>query len=172
MKWSAPLSSGSIGIRVGADQLTPSADLLRTRSFAGHDRRFESWSYETDRPLSVEALRKAAGSLPADVYRAKGVIAAAEAPESRGVLQVVGKRVDVTFDGEWGQQPPRTRIVAIGAAGTIGPGDLEKHFAACLVEGDSAADPSLHASSRQRGSRRSRQGARAVRPRDANAPSR
>ena len=102
----------------------------------GHDHRFESWSYETDRPLSLDALRKAAAKLPADIYRAKGVVAASEAPERRAVLQVVGKRVDVSFDGDWGGQAPRTRIVAIGAAGTIGPGDLEKHFAACLAEGD------------------------------------
>ena len=103
---------------------------------AGHDHRFESWSYETDRPLSIDALRKVAAKLPADIYRAKGVVAASEAPGRRAVLQVVGKRVDVSFDGEWGGQAPRTRIVAIGAAGTIGPGDLEKHFAACLAEGD------------------------------------
>ena len=61
------------------------------------------------------------------------------------MLQVVGKRVDVSFDGEWGGQAPRTRIVAIGAAGTIGRGDLEKHFAACLTEGagDGAAERGL-----------------------------
>ena len=98
-----------------------------------HDRRFESWSYETDRPLSLDALRKTAAKLPAGIYRAKGVIAASEAPERRAVLQVVGKRVDVSFDGDWGGQAPRTRIVAIGAAGTIGPGDLENHFAPCLA---------------------------------------
>ena len=84
---------------------------------AHHDGRFESWSFETDRQLSIDELRKVAAKLPADVYRAKGIIAAAEAPGHRGVLQVVGKRVDVAFDGEWGQQQPRTQIVAIGAAG-------------------------------------------------------
>ncbi len=46
--------------------------------------------------------------------------------------------MDVSFDGEWGGQAPRTRIVAIGAAGTIAPGDLETHFAACLADGDRA----------------------------------
>ena len=101
----------------------------------GHDHRFESWSYETDRPLSLDALRITAGKLPANIYRAKGVVAASEAPERRAVLQVVGKRVDVSFDGDWGGQAPRTRIVAIGAAGTIAPGDLETHFAACLADG-------------------------------------
>ncbi len=73
------------------------------------------------------------------MYRAKGVIAASEAPERRGVLQVVGKRVDVSFDGEWGGEAPSTRIVAIGAAGTIDPGDLEKHFAPCLAGGGAAS---------------------------------
>ena len=101
---------------------------------SGHDHRFESWSYETDRPLSLDALRKTAAKMPAGVYRAKGVVASSEAPERRAVLQVVGKRVDISFDGAWGGQAPRTRIVAIGATGTIGPGDLEKHFAACQPE--------------------------------------
>ena len=83
----------------------------------------------------MDALRKVAAKLPAGIYRAKGVIAAAEAPGHRGVLQVVGKRVDVAFDGEWGEQPPRTQIVAIGAAGAIGEGDLEKHFGPCRASG-------------------------------------
>ncbi len=102
----------------------------------GHDHRFESWSYETDRPLSLDTLRKTAAKLPAGIYRAKGVVAGSEAPERRAVLQVVGKRVDVSFDGDWGGHAPRTRIVAIGAAGSIGPRDLEKHFAACVVQSE------------------------------------
>jgi G3E family GTPase len=98
---------------------------------AAHDHRFASWSYETDRPFSLDRLRTAAAKLPADIYRAKGVVAVSEAPERRAVLQVVGKRVDISFAGEWGGRAPRTRIVAIGAAGTIVPGDLERHFAGC-----------------------------------------
>jgi hypothetical protein len=52
------------------------------------------------------------------------------------VLQVVGKRVDVSLDGQWGEQAARTRIVAIGAAGAISVADLSQHFAACVVEGE------------------------------------
>ena len=112
---------------------------------AGPEHGFESWSYETDRPLSLDRLRKVAAKLPADIYRAKGVAAVADAPERRAVLQVVGKRVDVAVDGEWGQQAPRTRIVAIGAAGAFAHGDLEKHFAVCLAEGtgDNATERGL-----------------------------
>jgi G3E family GTPase len=97
-----------------------------------------------DRPTALNRrIAQGGGEAARERLPAKGVFAAAEAPGCRGVLQVVGKRVDVAFDGEWGQRPPRTRIVAIGAAGTIGPGDLETHFAACLVEGDGAAERSL-----------------------------
>src|SRR5208337_3440506 len=35
---------------------------------------FSTWSFETDRPLSLEALRTAASKLPANIYRAKGVV--------------------------------------------------------------------------------------------------
>ena len=110
---------------------------------AGHDHRFESWSYETDRPLSLDALRKVAAKLPANVYRAKGVVAAsggARAPRRCCRWWASGWTSPSTASGA--DRPPRTRIVAIGAAGTIGPGDLEKHFAARLAEGtgDGAAE--------------------------------
>ena len=39
---------------------------------AGHDHRFESWSYETDRPVSLDALRKIAAKLPADCLPGQG----------------------------------------------------------------------------------------------------
>jgi arylsulfatase len=45
----------------------------------------------------------------------KGGIYSADAPEQRAVWQVVGTRVDIALANEWGDRPPRTRIVAIGA---------------------------------------------------------
>jgi hypothetical protein len=35
------------------------------------------------------------------------------------VLQVVGKRVDITLENERGDRTPRTQIVVIGARGTV-----------------------------------------------------
>jgi G3E family GTPase len=80
-----------------------------------HSDVFGTWSYETDRPLSLEELRAVASKLPAAVYRAKGVIYSADAPGRRAALHVVGKRVDVTLLNGWGEQVPGTRIVMIGA---------------------------------------------------------
>ncbi|MDD5319450.1 MAG: GTP-binding protein [Methylococcales bacterium] len=98
-----------------------------------HSRAFSTWSYETDRPLSLAALREAASRLPANIYRAKGVIFTADAPEHRAVLQVVGKRVDISLADEWGERTARTQIVAIGAAGVIDGETLCAMFEQCVL---------------------------------------
>ncbi|WP_249779459.1 CobW family GTP-binding protein [Bradyrhizobium sediminis] len=97
-----------------------------------HSKAFSTWSYETDQPLSLEALRQAASKLPANIYRAKGVIYAADAPERRAVLQVVGRRVDISLEDEWERRRPRTQIVAIGACGAIDEEALHHELAQCL----------------------------------------
>ena len=70
--------------------------------------------------------------LPGTVYRAKGVVYSTDAPQRRAVLQVVGRRVDISLQDEWGERAPRTQIVAIGAAGSIDPRLMEKTFASCI----------------------------------------
>ena len=101
-----------------------------------HSHRFESWTYETDRVLSLELLRKAAASLPATVYRAKGLVVAHEYSGQKGLLHVVGKRVDISPGVEWGDDVPRTRIVAIGAAGALENDALAAHFDKAVIAGD------------------------------------
>ncbi len=98
-----------------------------------HSKVFGTWSYETDQPLALEALREALRKLPGTVYRAKGVVFTTDAPRRRAVLQVVGRRVDVSLQEEWGQRAPRTQIVAIGAAGGIDASLLERTFASCIA---------------------------------------
>ena len=97
-----------------------------------HAKAFSTWSYETDEPLALEALRETLRKLPGTVYRAKGVIYTTDVPRRRAVLQVVGRRVDISIQGEWSRRAPRTQIVAIGAAGGIDASLLEKTFASCI----------------------------------------
>ncbi len=98
-----------------------------------HSMAFGTWSYETDRPLALAALGAAASKLPASIYRAKGVIYTTEAPERRAVLQVVGRRVDISLTGDWGDRTPRTQIVAIGAVGAMDGQALRAAFEPCVV---------------------------------------
>ncbi|HVN68738.1 MAG TPA: GTP-binding protein [Candidatus Binatia bacterium] len=93
---------------------------------------FGTWSYETDRPLSLDALRHAARGLPGNVYRVKGVVYTTDSPDRPAVLQVVGRRVDVSLQDSWGKRERRTQIVAIGAAGSIDARLLEATFASCI----------------------------------------
>lgn len=102
-----------------------------------HPHAFSTWSYETEQPLSLEALREVASRLPVHIYRCKGVVHSAEAPHRRAVLQVVGKRVDISLEDAWGGRPPRTRIVVIGAHRTLDSETLRERFDRCK-----GADPS------------------------------
>jgi G3E family GTPase len=101
----------------------------------GHDdsdRMFETWSYESDKPMSLEALRKMVQrELPVSVYRCKGIIFAADSPDKRLALQVVGRRTEISELDEWGGRTPRTQVVAIGSS--IDAEDLENKFDACIA---------------------------------------
>lgn len=99
-----------------------------------HSEMFSTWSYETNQPMSLDALRKAAGKLPGNIYRAKGIIYASDAPEREAVLQVVGRRVDISMQEKWDKRIPRTQIVIIAAAGSIDTRVLEAAFAACISD--------------------------------------
>jgi G3E family GTPase len=97
-----------------------------------HTNAFGTWSYETDRPLSLEALREAARKLPGSIYRAKGIVHTSDTPDQPAVLQVVGKRVDISISDGWNKRVPRTQIVAIGAAGSIDAMLMEGIFNSCI----------------------------------------
>jgi G3E family GTPase len=98
-----------------------------------HSKVFSTWSYETDQPLALEALRETMRKLPGTVYRAKGVVYSTDAPQRRAVLQVVGRRVDISLQDEWGGRTPRTQIVVIGAANGIDPAMLGHQFGMTVV---------------------------------------
>jgi G3E family GTPase len=97
-----------------------------------HGQEFKTWSYETDQPMSLEAVRQMAKKLPGGIYRCKGVVFSVEAPERRAVLQVVGRRSDVSLYDEWGESQPLTQIVAIGAPGSIDEAKLTALFERCV----------------------------------------
>ena len=100
-----------------------------------HGQTFSTWSYETERPLSLEAVCKMAKKLPGNIYRCKGVIYVADAPQRRAVLQVVGRRADIALHDEWRGRKPQTQIVAIGAPGSIDAEALREQFDSCIIEG-------------------------------------
>ncbi len=94
---------------------------------------FQTWSFESDRPFSLELLRQMVRrELPASIYRCKGIIYAAGSPGKRYALQIVGRRTEIFELDDWGERTPRTQIVAIGAA--IDAGELNDKFDACIEQ--------------------------------------
>ena len=92
---------------------------------------FDTWSYESDQPFSLEALREMVRKeLPASVYRCKGIVFVADSPDKRIALQIVGRRTEISELDEWGDRTPRTQIVAIGAP--INAQELSNQFDACI----------------------------------------
>jgi len=92
---------------------------------------FETWSYETDKPFSIEALREMVRKeLPASIYRCKGILYSAESPNKRMTLQAVGRRTEIMELDEWDGRTPLTQIVAIGSS--IDSRELTRKFDACI----------------------------------------
>ena len=94
---------------------------------------FDTWSYESVRPFSIEALREMVRrELPASIYRCKGIVYAKEFPAKRFALQAVGRRVEIMELGEWGERKPQSRLVAIGSS--FDAGNLSNKFDGCLAQ--------------------------------------
>jgi G3E family GTPase len=102
---------------------------------------FDTWSYETDQPFSLDALRQMVQSeLPASIYRCKGIFFTDDFPDKRLTLQTVGRRTEIYELDEWGDRAPRTQIVAIGGSGQVDPRALTELFDGCICQ--PSIDPS------------------------------
>ena len=99
----------------------------------GHDHAaaFGTWSYSTHHPLAYRRVRAALEALPLDVFRAKGTLALADAPNLRFTAQMVGRRVSIEPDRPWDGQARSTDLVFIGRPDAITSADLIARFDAC-----------------------------------------
>jgi G3E family GTPase len=110
---------------------------------AGHDRHhdhdhphdhageFESWSWTSERPMDLDAIRAAQRRMPAALLRAKGILRVRTAGgDRRAVFQLVGKRSTVTIDD--GRSPETSQLVAIGRKSSIQPTELAALMDGCL----------------------------------------
>ncbi len=95
---------------------------------------FDSWSYSTASPLAYRKLKRALEELPVDVYRAKGTLALADAPNLRFVAQVVGSRVTIEPQRPWLRETRATDLVFIGASGATTSSDLAARLDACQTD--------------------------------------
>ena len=93
-----------------------------------HTAEFSTALFESDQPVRLNDLKQAIKKLPGNVYRVKGFVLSEEFPEHRVIVQVVGKRLNVSRDAPWGNEERRTRVVAIGAPGSLSSESLADVF--------------------------------------------
>lgn len=96
---------------------------------------FETWRYASEAPLSSRRLRRFVDGLPPSVFRAKGVVRLVKDRGHKAILHVVGRRAELQLAGPWGDEPPRSELVFIGAPGALEPAALEEQLRGCQ-EGD------------------------------------
>ncbi len=121
-----PESAAEIHVHSGAEHPHHTHD---------HSTVFHTWHWFSERPLSLRKLRRTLGQLPPQIYRAKGFLHLADAPEERAVLHLVGKRVEIQRMGEpWGADvPPYSQIVLIGSPEAVQSEALQAQFDATIA---------------------------------------
>lgn len=126
-----------LGLEAGkllkADELKPAGnDALKQ---GGHehqrDSAFESWSYESNKPMVLSRLNEVLNHLPVEAFRAKGFIYSKDNPETRLLLQMVGKRTVLSADRSWGATVPGTRLVFIARKGVCNVEAIKNALAQC-----------------------------------------
>ena len=115
----------------------------RDPSDHSHGPPFSTWHWTSDRPLSLPKLRSVLETLPDSIYRAKGIVYLEELPAYRIVLQMVGKRHNLTNTERWGSELPQSEIVMIGTRDGIDDEALQRAFDGCVGTGDEAQSPIL-----------------------------
>jgi G3E family GTPase len=98
-----------------------------------HSLVFNTWNWSSDQPFSMESVQALVDKLPATIYRAKGIVYIQDYPDSRFILQIVGRRGTLMIAEEWGDQIPSTQMVVIGSAGGIDPAVLTSLFEGAVV---------------------------------------
>ena len=99
---------------------------------ADHAQSYSSYSWRHDQPLGFETVYRTFQSLPASVFRCKGILYIREVPDKRVIVQMTGKRVTLAKGKPWGEATPTSQVVALGAKGKIDAKELEERFKACL----------------------------------------
>ena len=124
--------NGNLASRpINGDALT--LDKHREHKYA-HGIEFETWTFESKEPLSLEALQIFLKHIPKSVYRVKGFIYTVEKSHKRILLQLVGRRATLAVKGNWEEDLKQTRLVFIAKKETINFKAIESALNECIAK--------------------------------------
>ncbi|NOH93794.1 GTP-binding protein [Vibrio sp. AIC-3] len=90
---------------------TPASSLLK------HN--FETFSFETDKVLSMQTLHPILEKLSLDIYRMKGILNLAERQDRQCIFQCTGQRASIVVGDEWPNGERVSRLVFIAPKGVL-----------------------------------------------------
>ena len=99
------------------------------------EERFETLSWTSDQPLSLQRLQPAIGRLAPKLARAKGLFETVEQPGRQMVFQFAAGRATLATGGAPAEGVPRSRIVFIAELGVLSKAELDGIMAACIADG-------------------------------------
>ena len=99
-----------------------------------HELLFDTWTYYSEEPLHMAFFQELLYNLPSTVFRAKGFVYSMQEPQTRMVVQVVGRRATITATRPWGDEKPQTRMVFISELGTVNYPVLKKVLDRCSAQ--------------------------------------
>ncbi len=97
-----------------------------------HSLLFNTWSWQSDKPLSTKHLHQVIDDLPVTIFRAKGIVNLQEYPDRQAVLHVVGKHAALVLTKPW-ETTPQSQVVVIGAGGGVDSNALQAAFDSCIT---------------------------------------
>ncbi|MBN8875494.1 MAG: GTP-binding protein [Rhodospirillales bacterium] len=97
--------------------------------------RFETFTWSSDRPLSLPRLQAAIGRLAPKLARAKGLFAASGRPNEEMVFQLAGQRATLATRGAPAPGRKRTRMVFIAEIGVLSNQEITRLMEACIDDG-------------------------------------
>lgn len=100
--------------------------------------KFDTWYFAADEALCPETLRELIRELPREIYRIKGLVQLESPAGTRALVQGVGRHLGLELLDGLPMTAPRSRLVVIGASGSLDDTALSLAFARCNVH--SAAD--------------------------------
>jgi len=121
------------GVREISRTAAQTAESGHQHEHPDHGESFASYTWSDDRALAFQPTYTAFKTLPMSVYRAKGILHLKDVEDKRVILQMVGKRVNLTKGAPWGDTKPRSQIVAIGPRGSVNEQELKELFQSCVA---------------------------------------
>jgi len=107
------------------DRMAVTTDVVGDR-LVDHRSSYETWSFAKDGSLDGARLRALVEQLPEGILRGKGILTLSDAPTTRTIFQLVGRRWSLKQGEPWDDALPSSQVVLIGLPGSIDAAAFEQ----------------------------------------------